>query len=180
MAVPDSPTIFKTAAGNTIDFALYRADFDSARAVSLSELSSDHNPVAIKFLVTTPTKHRPPRQVTHWKKFYGLVGVNVAPLFDRMKPNSPGELDALVTDFTEAISQAHKDALLPPVAANKPYIPNNLKGLIRWRNKLRKQWQDSRLPSDKQAYKLAQRIVKKELRVNANNQWVISRKSRHQ
>lgn len=171
ISVPDFPTHFSTYSASTIDFTIYRADFGLVETVSLSELTSDHNPIMTTFENLTPKRIANPLRATDWKKFYGRLGLYTAPLFPLLKPDTPNELDILVDKFTKVITKAHNDSQLPPRRADRMFIPKTLRELISWKNSLRKTWQRSRLPRDKEQYNTAVKVVKKEIKAQSNRQW---------
>lgn len=171
MAFPNAPTIFRSSDGNTIDFAVFKLNAGTLEAESLAEMTSDHNPVKFHAMDLGSLTIRDHRRVTNWKNFNKLLGSYSAPLAFGKPPGTPAELDGLVSDLTVAFGKAHGESQLPPRPAEGVFIPRQLRGLIKWRNKLRKIWQVSRGPADKSAYKIAQKIVREEINKETARQW---------
>ena len=70
---PDSPTHFTHLSSSTIDFGLFNGFNFDKNIQSVSELSSDHNPILIKLQIRLPPE--PPKIINkiNWTQFHHLV-----------------------------------------------------------------------------------------------------------
>lgn len=74
MAIPDTPTVFGSFHGNTIEFPIYNL---TEEAQSLPEKSSDHNQVMFHAEDLGYSMKKDGKGVTNWKKFNRLLGCPV-------------------------------------------------------------------------------------------------------
>ncbi|GFX07252.1 hypothetical protein TNCV_2972291 [Trichonephila clavipes] len=73
--------------------------------------------------------------------------------------------------FTEAVVATHSHASQPIVNARRNYTPNHINQLIKHKNNLRKQYQQTLNPFYKTLCNRAQANLKKELKIYSNDTW---------
>ncbi|GFT09866.1 PRE_C2HC domain-containing protein [Trichonephila clavipes] len=113
IAFPNTRTRYGYNSSNTLDFALISNFNFPYNIESISELSSDHNPVILSFTLTsTIHKHYPRAITTCWSAFSSNLKNHIH-ISDFSKINSPQSLEEKLTKFTDAVSSAHNSASKP-------------------------------------------------------------------
>lgn len=174
ISAPDRPTHYP-ANGTTptiIDLILNKNYPHPLIPVSLSQLSSDHNPVTVT--LTNTKINETSVQIydyknTNWKLFRKIVN-------DRLTINnnidSQQELDEEVDVLTKIIQDA-RDATTKLIK-QKPKVetlPQNIKDLITFKNKIKKRWQRCRRLTDKRRLIELQDTIKTRLDEYKNDVW---------
>ncbi|GFX09102.1 RNA-directed DNA polymerase from mobile element jockey [Trichonephila clavipes] len=106
---PPTPTRFGTASATIIDYALMKNLNWPCTIDSISELSSDHNPIKLNFPRTPSFEIPPPQLYTNWKIFTNNLANN-----DNLylpQANSTPEIESQVNDLTN--SSFGRNTLLP-------------------------------------------------------------------
>ncbi|GFV54733.1 putative RNA-directed DNA polymerase from transposon X-element [Trichonephila clavipes] len=142
---PAGPTRFDAHGSNTtLDFALAKG-LHNMTATSISELTSDHNPVNFDISLNNFTS--PPLSTftfPNWHKFQTVLSESI--------PGNPtisnkDEIDQTVTNFNNSIQDAIRatstyKAIHHPITT----IPRQLREKIKYKNRLRKEWQQTKYP----------------------------------
>ena len=134
---------------DVIDFCICKGIKPSLIAAqSCLELSSDHSPLIVS-IRTTPTQYAPRlhNKQTNWPLFRTLVE-NLLPLQIPLKTNT--DIEDAVEIFNSCIQKASWNAT--PLQARKlsnPIKDPIIRDQIKIKRRLRKTWQQTRLPSDK-------------------------------
>ncbi|GFX69701.1 probable RNA-directed DNA polymerase from transposon X-element [Trichonephila clavipes] len=130
IAFPNTPTRYGCNSSNTLDFALISNFNFPYNIESISELSSDHNPVMLSFTSTsTIHKHNPRAITTCWSAFSSNLK-NQIHLSDFSKINSSQSLEENLTKFTDVVSSAHNSASKPITNKRHSYTQQHIKDLI--------------------------------------------------
>ncbi|GFU09193.1 PRE_C2HC domain-containing protein [Trichonephila clavipes] len=167
MQIPPQPPPINT---NNDYFALISNLNFPYNIESISELSSDHNPVMLSFTLTsTIHKHNPRAITTCWSAFSSNLK-NQIHLSDFSKIHSPQSLEEKLTKFTDAVSSAHNSASKPITNKRHSYTPQHIKDLIARKNRARKLFQRTNPLHRTEANRL-QGTIKKELRLHSQNTW---------
>ncbi|GFQ68718.1 hypothetical protein TNCT_739241 [Trichonephila clavata] len=137
---PTEPTRFDAhGVNNTLDIALAKG-LHTIAATSISELTSDHNPV--NFDISLNNYNSPSISTCsfpNWTKFQTVLTESIANEDDIEKSISPQ-----TNKIQEAIhAQAHTKAIHHPVSI----IPSQLRETNQTKNRLRKEWQQTKVPS---------------------------------
>ncbi|GFT01091.1 probable RNA-directed DNA polymerase from transposon X-element [Trichonephila clavipes] len=129
---PPTPTRFGTASATIIDYALMKNLNWPCTIDSISELSSDHNPIKLNFPRTPSFEIPPPQLYTNWKLFTKNLANN-----DNLylpQANSTPEIESQVNDLTSEILTAHGNASKPMIHREPPfcagYFPNAWKTAV--------------------------------------------------
>lgn len=149
-----------------IDFAITKnIPSSSITAVSLSDLSSDHSPVLLKYLQSPDIEVRPCRLTsnrTNWLKYKKYVSSHV-----ELQPqiNNKAEIEISTKHLESVLVEAAHIAT--PKSSNLHYKRNKtnvqIEQLILEKRRLRREWQTYRSPHAKQRLKDATRKLSKEL-----------------
>ncbi|GFU96932.1 probable RNA-directed DNA polymerase from transposon X-element [Trichonephila clavipes] len=139
---PDTPTHFNTYHTNAILDINFAVNLSHTEVFTINELSSDHNPVIFDFATNNVL---PPilrtLKSTNWTKFQEIIYHNI--------PGNPqiDDLDLAVQNFTSNISNAIS-ASTSTRLINTPHLrlPENIRELIRAKNRFRKLWNNTRYP----------------------------------
>ncbi|GFY77781.1 putative RNA-directed DNA polymerase from transposon X-element [Trichonephila inaurata madagascariensis] len=158
---PSTPTRFGTASASIIDYALIKNLNWPCTIDSISELSSDHNPVKLHFPRTAKFELPPPQLNTTWSIFTNTLA-NTENCF-LPKASSTQEIESQVRDLTSEILTAHDTASKPATHSELPFVQGELKQLFKERNKARKLWQFTRHPQHKTELNRLQNIIKRKV-----------------
>ncbi|GFW75884.1 uncharacterized protein TNCV_4430631 [Trichonephila clavipes] len=134
---------------------------------TINELSSDHNPVIFDFITNNVL---PPilrtLKSTNWTKFQEIIYHNI--------PGNPqiDDLDLAVQNFTSNVSNAIS-ASTSTRLINTPHLrlPENIRELIRAKNRFRKLWNNTRYPPYKREVNALIRQIRSEIQDHKNRTW---------
>ncbi|GFU07195.1 uncharacterized protein TNCV_4946701 [Trichonephila clavipes] len=136
---------------------------------SISELSSDHNPIKLNFPRTPSFEIPPPQLYTNWNLFTKNLANN-----DNLylpQANSTPEIESQVNDLTSEILTAHGNASKPMIHREPPFVQGELKHLFRERNRARKLWQFTRFPLHKTELNRIQNKIKRKVGLYRQQLW---------
>ncbi|GFX13805.1 probable RNA-directed DNA polymerase from transposon X-element [Trichonephila clavipes] len=146
---PNTPTRYGYNSSNTLDFALISNFNFPYNIESISELSSDHNPVMLSFTLTSSIHKHKPRAITTCLSAFSSNIKNQIHLSDFSKINSPQSLEEKLTKFTDVVSSAHNSASKPITNKQHSYTPQHIKDLIARKNRARNLFQRTLNPLHK-------------------------------
>ncbi|GBN97629.1 hypothetical protein AVEN_34011-1 [Araneus ventricosus] len=122
---------------------------------SLAELSSDHNPVILKFDLNTAPLLKNRRKVsTNWGYFKTHLNSNVKLLTLSISNND--DLDNEISKLTENITNEYNSSSKPLKEHEELYLPPYIRKLKTERNRAKRVWQRDRNPTSKNQYNRAQ------------------------
>ncbi|GFX36706.1 probable RNA-directed DNA polymerase from transposon X-element [Trichonephila clavipes] len=156
---PPTPTRFGIVSATIIDFALFKNLNWPCNIDSISELSSDHNPIKLHFPKTANFELPPPQLNTNWNVFTKTLA-STENLF-LPQANSTAEIESQVRELSSEILNAHVKASRPMIHSEPPFVQGELKHLFRERNKARKLWQFTRFPQHKTDLNRLQNKIKR-------------------
>ncbi|GFU90862.1 probable RNA-directed DNA polymerase from transposon X-element [Trichonephila clavipes] len=145
IAFPNSPTRYGYNSSNTLDFAI------------ISNFNYPYNIIILEQL--------PPVGLLSEKS------QNEIKLFDYAKINSESTLEEKVAKFADAVSSAHNLASKPIKNTRHSYTPQHINYLITCKNRARKLYQQTLNPLHKTEANRLQKLIKKEIRIHAQNTW---------
>ncbi|GFX39088.1 probable RNA-directed DNA polymerase from transposon X-element [Trichonephila clavipes] len=148
---PPTPTSFDYNSASTIDFALTRHFHWRTSVNSVSELSSDHNPIILNFKTSIKFDFRTRTVTTDWNLFRHTLKTNTS--FRPITAHSREDIEKLTTDITSSILHA------------------DLKSLFKQRNRARKIWQFTRDPNDKTILNGLQNEINRKVNALTQKQW---------
>ncbi|GFQ80723.1 RNA-directed DNA polymerase from mobile element jockey [Trichonephila clavata] len=167
---PSEPTYFHgTTRNTTIDIAISKG-MTVIDSTSIPELTSDHNPVLFEVSLDNYTS---PALSTYsfpnWSKFQEIL-TNTLP----GNPNitSTYDIENAINTFNTTFHNALSNCSTFKVI-DKPLnaIPSFIRDKIKNKNRLRKEWQDSRYPPYKIQLNKLQKEIKKDLNNFKNSKW---------
>ncbi|GFU87682.1 probable RNA-directed DNA polymerase from transposon X-element [Trichonephila clavipes] len=147
--------------------AKFAANLAHTDVFTINALSSDHNPVIFDFITNNilPPILRTLKS-TNWIKFQEILYHNV-----------PGNLqidnlDTAVQNFTDVITNAISASTSTRVI-NTPHLrlPENIRELIRAKNRFRKLWNNTRYQPYKREVNALIRQIRKEIEAHKNRTW---------
>ncbi|GBL87582.1 hypothetical protein AVEN_22893-1 [Araneus ventricosus] len=155
---PSTPTRFGTNSANTIDFAIVKKFLYPYEIHSISELSSDHNPITLNFFLQYSIPKYPGKLKTNWKKFKDTLKNSefINPHF----VNTAEHLDSIVCRLEDEIINA-KISSSNPVKENYIYHDSKLREFNSERNLARKMFQTYRDPVLKRKLNKLNKQIKK-------------------
>ncbi|GFW96779.1 uncharacterized protein TNCV_2848351 [Trichonephila clavipes] len=163
---PNSTTAFKEdcprygiASATIIDYALIKNLNWPCKIDSISELSSDHNPIKLHFPRTAKFELPPPQLNTNWNVFTKTLA-STENLY-LPQESSTAEIESQVRELSSEILNAHVKASRPMTHSEPPFVQGELKHLFRERNKARKLWQFTRFPQHKTQLNRLQNKIKR-------------------
>ncbi|GFW84556.1 probable RNA-directed DNA polymerase from transposon X-element [Trichonephila clavipes] len=125
----------------------------------------------LNFNITTPIHKDNPRAITTcWSAFRKNLK-NEIKLFDYAKINNESTLEEKVTKFADAVSSVHNLASKPIKNTRHNYTPQHINYLITCKNRARKLYQQTLNPIHKTEANRLQKLIKKEIRIHAQNTW---------
>ncbi|GFX92731.1 putative RNA-directed DNA polymerase from transposon X-element [Trichonephila clavipes] len=171
IAFPASHTRYGYNSSNTLDFALIR-NFNFPYTIeSISELSSDHNPVMLSFNLNSSIHKNNPRAITTCWSAFKIHLKNHFHLSDYANINSELLLEEKIAKFIDAVSSAHNHASQPITTTRHSYTPQHIKQIITMKNRARKSFQRTLNPTYKTEANRLQAILKKEIKIHNQNTW---------
>ncbi|GFW85572.1 probable RNA-directed DNA polymerase from transposon X-element [Trichonephila clavipes] len=161
---PDTPTHFNTYHTNAILDIGFAVNLSHTETFTINELSGDHNPVIFDFI--TNNVHPPILRTlksTNWTEFQEIIYHNI--------PENPqiDDLDLAVQNFTSNVSNAIS-ASTSTRLINTPHLclPENIRELIRAKNRFRKLWNNTRYPPYKREVNALIRQIRSEIQGHKN------------
>ncbi|GFW54697.1 RNA-directed DNA polymerase from mobile element jockey [Trichonephila clavipes] len=156
---PDTPTHFNSRHSNAILDIGFAVNLSHTEIFTINTLSSDHNPVIFDFVTNNAL---PPilrtLKTTNWIKFQEII--------DHTIPGNPriDDLDLAVQNFTSNISNAISASTSTRLITT-PHLrlPENIRELIRDKNRFRKLWNDTRYPPYKREVNALIRQIRREI-----------------
>ncbi|GFX30011.1 hypothetical protein TNCV_2617221 [Trichonephila clavipes] len=171
IAFPNSPTRYGYNSYNTLDFALISNFNFPYNIESISELSSDHNPVMLNFSLSYSIHKDNSRAITTcWSAFKKNIKNNMHQS-DFTKINNPPSLEEKIRKFTDVVCSAHQLSSNPITNKTHSYTPQHIKELITRKNSARKLFQQTLNPIHKIEANRLQALVKRELKIHSQNTW---------
>ncbi|GFU20559.1 probable RNA-directed DNA polymerase from transposon X-element [Trichonephila clavipes] len=137
---PDTPTHFNHNARSTVIDIGFAANFSHSNVFTVNELSSDHNPVIFNFV--TNCQLSPLLQTlktTNSIKFQEILHYNT--------PGNPtvDNLDQAVQNFSNIVSDAINISTSTRISKTSHLrLPINIRELIKYKNRFRKLWNNTR------------------------------------
>ncbi|GFX04416.1 probable RNA-directed DNA polymerase from transposon X-element [Trichonephila clavipes] len=164
---PDTPTHFNSRHSNAILDIGFAVNLSHTEIFTINTLSSDHNPVFFYFVTNNVL---PPilrtLKTTNWIKFQEII--------DHSIPGNPriDDLDLAVQNFTSNISNAISASTSTRLITT-PHLrlPENIRELIRAKNRFRKLWNDTRYPPYKREVNALIRQIRREIQEHKNRTW---------
>ncbi|GFU86412.1 nucleic-acid-binding protein from transposon X-element [Trichonephila clavipes] len=156
---PDTPTHFNSRHSNAILDIGFAVNLSHTEVFTINTLSSDHNPVIFDFVTNNAL---PPilrtLKTTNWIKFQEIISHTI--------PGNPriDDLDLAVQNFTSNISNAISASTSTRLITT-PHLrlPENIRELIRAKNRFRKLWNETRYPPYKREVNALIRQIRKEI-----------------
>ncbi|GFU70418.1 probable RNA-directed DNA polymerase from transposon X-element [Trichonephila clavipes] len=163
----DTPTHFNTYHTNAILDIGFAVNLSHTEVFTINKLSSDHNPVIFDFITNNVL---PPiirtLKSTNWTKFQKIIYHNI--------PGNPqiDDLDLAVQKFTSNVSNAIS-AFTSTRIINAPHLrlPENIRELIRDKNRFRKLWNNTRYPPYKREVNALIMQIRSEIQDHKNRTW---------
>ncbi|GFX69505.1 RNA-directed DNA polymerase from mobile element jockey [Trichonephila clavipes] len=164
---PDTPTHFNSRYSNAILDIDFAVNLSYTEVFIINTLSSDHNPVIFDFVTNNVL---PPilrtLKTTNWFKFQEIIYHTI--------PGNPriDDLDLAVQNFTSNISNAISASTSTRLITT-PHLrlPENIRELIRAKNRFRKLWNDTRYPPYKREVNALIRQIRREIQEHKNRTW---------
>ncbi|GFT43964.1 RNA-directed DNA polymerase from mobile element jockey [Trichonephila clavipes] len=169
LLAPPTPTRFGYNSASTIDFALTRHFHWRTSINSVSELSSDHNPIILNFKTSIKFDFPTRTVTTDWNLFRHTLKFTTS--FQPITAHSRGDIEKLTADITSNILHAYDLSSKPIQNKNKTYIDSDLKSLFKQRNRARKTWQFTRDPNDKTILNRLQNKIHRKVNALTQKQW---------
>lgn len=169
---PDSPTYFppsKRSPPSTLDLALVKIP-QYIQATSVCELSSDHNPIVLE-ISSTAISSSPPSssKFINWKKFYQNIESSQ---WDIPGVTSIPQIDSAISNLTSLIISNIEKSYFPTIRKSSKYnIPIEILNEIRDKNRLRREWQNSRDPALKSRLNAKTSMIRLMLQTHKQDQW---------
>ncbi|KAF4531621.1 hypothetical protein B566_EDAN017654 [Ephemera danica] len=173
MHCPDTFTHFprSKARPSTLDLTVTKNISLITQPSSLPYLNSDHNPVLFSLTKNALPPPPPPKmnyRKTNWKLFREKLN-NVLP--KQLIINTPDQLEYSCSQLAQLIKcalDACTPSLPPPHTTD---LPQSIKDLIYRKNKIRKQWQQTRLPFFKRQLNQMQKIISEQIIMHNSSLW---------
>ncbi|GFS80344.1 probable RNA-directed DNA polymerase from transposon X-element [Trichonephila clavipes] len=164
---PDIPTHLNTYHTKAILDIGFAVNLSHTEVFTINELSRDHNPVIFDFITNNVL---PPilrtLKSTNWTKFQEIIYYNIFgnPLID--------DLDVAVQNFTSNVSNAISASTFTRLI-NTPHLrlPENIRELIRAKNRFRKLWNNTRYPPYKCEVNALIRQIRSKIQDHKNKTW---------
>ncbi|GFW88443.1 uncharacterized protein TNCV_3552131 [Trichonephila clavipes] len=164
---PDTPTHFNTYHTSAILDIGFAVNLSHTEVFTINELSSGHNPGIFDFITNNAL---PPilrtLKSTNWTKFQEIIYHNI--------PGNPqkDDLDLAVQNFTSNVSNVISASTSTRII-NIPHLrlPENIRELIKAKNRFRKLWNNTRYPPYKREVNALIRQIRSEIQDHKNRTW---------
>ncbi|GIY59036.1 hypothetical protein CDAR_275461 [Caerostris darwini] len=165
IAAPPTPTRFGNLTPSIIDIALIKNLNFNCNAVSISALTSDHNPALFTFDHTIHTNIKLTYNISNWAKFYiHLDNATYTP----HNLNTPDGLESSISHLTNIIHSCyHATSKKILKTAKISHFSKEIRNKITTMNHLRK----SHHPHDKNNYTLLNNEIKQLIKHEKNKIW---------
>ncbi|GFW28579.1 probable RNA-directed DNA polymerase from transposon X-element [Trichonephila clavipes] len=161
LIAPTSHTRFGYNSASIIDFALTRNLPWPSQVESIAELSSDHNPIMINLDTNT--------------RFACHDGLGELPSPPQLRPpyvsTNHRDVEKQSADLTTKILNAHARSSKPVKQHKHYYVSDEIKSLMKERNRARKIWQHTRNPSDKRILNTLQNKIHRKVHAFQSKLW---------
>ncbi|GFS54447.1 RNA-directed DNA polymerase from mobile element jockey [Trichonephila inaurata madagascariensis] len=167
---PYEPTCFRRSyKSTTIDIAICKG-MTVTDCLSISELSSDHNPVL--FEVSLDNFSSPALSTYSFPNWYKFLELLTNTLPGNRRISNPTDIENAIKNFNDCYNSAlsHSSTFK---CINKPLlsIPSFIRDKIKAKNRIRKAWQITKNPLLKSQLNKMQKDIKKDLNNHKNNKW---------
>ncbi|GFW76671.1 probable RNA-directed DNA polymerase from transposon X-element [Trichonephila clavipes] len=170
LIAPTSHTRFGYNSASIIDFALTRNLPWPSQVESIAELSSDHNPIMIN--LDTNTRFAFPKRnvTTDWESFRALLS-SALHTFQPITAHTGEDVEKQAADLTTKILNAHARSSKPVKQHKHYYASDEIKSLLKERNRARKIWQHTRNPNDKRILNNLQNKIHRKVQAFQSKLW---------
>ena len=172
ISYPDQPTYFPHhSTPSVLDIALTKR-CPLSKPKSVTALSSDHDPVALKILLH-PTTYTPRLRYNYHQADWQLFRKNLDLALDNDQPvHTIPDLDQAISIFETSVREAARSAI--PVHSGhltQLPLPPNVCALQKLKNYYRRKFQRSRLPVHQQLYSLYSQLFSTIFACTRNAKW---------
>ncbi|PNF41415.1 hypothetical protein B7P43_G14387 [Cryptotermes secundus] len=170
ISAPQCPTHYSPAGnGDVLDIVVHK-NIRMSEVVVSDILDSDHLPIVFHILdhVKISNLSEPIEKFTDWERFQSLASELISP---KLEINSGVEADKAARDFAASIASAYR---LSTSKVTLSDINNDLPGLdrlIKYKQRLRKLWQETRDPACKTAVNWVTKSIRRMTRKKALERW---------
>lgn len=169
---PTEPTIYPVNGGDPdiLDIVVMKDVILDCNLTTCRELSSDHNPVIMELGPQGYANSLRERRTVNWRKFEDHLSATLKPTTE---PNTPDEIDQAVKDLEENIKRSLEAATTTHQDRRTDFLrlPEEIKDLIREKNRARRRAQTTLAPEDKRLHNQLTQRVKEAVREHRNSQW---------
>ncbi|GFV71538.1 uncharacterized protein TNCV_1579041 [Trichonephila clavipes] len=163
--------IWNPILSNTLDIALINNFNFPYDITSISDLSSDHNPVILKFSLCNITHMDKTRAIsTCWSTFHKNLDKNIH-FADMLNINNPHTLEEKINHFTDAVRSAYSQVSKPITRKTHSYTPQSIKDLITLKNRARKLYHNTLNPIYRTEANRLQAHIKKQVKIHTQQVW---------
>lgn len=172
---PDTPTHFSNTPRNkpdVLDIAITKLPHQSIEITNLNQLSSDHNPILLTISespITTSPPHNDLR--VNWKKFENELTC-ITQNSKAVPYNSITNIDIALNNFTQSIiSAVNTSTYKKSTRPNGLNIPTEIMQEIAKKNRLRREWQNTRNPETKRLLNHKISFIRSMLATHRSDEW---------
>lgn len=173
---PNIPTYFpnNNKTPSTLDLALIENFDHFSELVSVNELTSDHNPILTeigKQICNNPAHNFYEFSNANWEGFRKYINNK---LINNQKAITKEIIDSETSKLTNITKKAMEKFIPNRNVRNmgdRLIVPEEVKKMIRLRNKYRKIWQASKKHENKLIYSIMSKKIKTEIRIIKNTKW---------
>ncbi|GIX71322.1 RNA-directed DNA polymerase from mobile element jockey [Caerostris extrusa] len=166
---PPTPTRYGTNTASTIDLTLVNNFHFHHTIRSISELSSDHNPIIINFTLNIQKNPHTKIANTNWNHYKNFLNEHFT--YTAIPISDTNQIDTEINNLTTLITTAYNNSSKRSYHNNCHFLPPHLKQLITQRNQARKAWQLFRDPPSKRLYNQIQARLRKHFKIHNDNTW---------
>jgi hypothetical protein len=123
-------------------------------------LDSEHLPIVFHIMdhVKITNLSEPTEKFTDWNRFHSLASELISPKIDI---NSGVEADKTARNFTASIASAYRLSINKVTLSDKNEVHPGLDPLLKYKQMLRKLWQETRDPACKTAVNWVAKLIRK-------------------
>jgi Reverse transcriptase (RNA-dependent DNA polymerase)/Endonuclease-reverse transcriptase len=172
---PDSPTYFPNARKNrpdVLDIAITKLPHQTIEVTNLNQLSSDHNPILL-IISESPITTSPPQNHlrVNWRKFENEL-TRITHNSKTVPCNNKTNIDLALNNFTQSIITAvNTSTYTKSTRPNGLNIPKEIAQEIAQKNRLRREWQNTRNPETKRQLNNKISFIRSMLATHRNDEW---------
>ncbi|CAI6365298.1 unnamed protein product [Macrosiphum euphorbiae] len=173
VTAPSSPTHFPNNPvhrPHILDVALHKLPLHFVEVFNLNELFSDHNPILL-IISDSPVTAAPPHtsRRINWLKYANLLEKSI--LNSNVLTDTSEKIDSALQYLSNTIASTVESCSYVPTSRYNHQIPNEILVEIASKNRIRREWQQTRDPATKRQLNSKIKFIRTLLQTHRQDEW---------